>query len=240
MTATMATNGARSPGVSFEGGSVARPVPSGVRPSRTLLLAALALAFAGCSSTSSPGEQSFITTHGTHATVTVVHEHLATEQVDLYAIPDGYEPPVQADEALSLGSAQLRDPARVKDAQPYLGEFWVDGTSASAIAAWVIVFGPSSMWCTPILGPSPGPGASNTPNASAPPCYFGVVITRTPARSSSRAEMRPAGSQACARSAGVSMSGGAGRPTSTSSTHSGCDAISTRTPTSPWRWPASA
>jgi len=108
--------------------------------------------------------------------VTVVHQHLETPQVDLYAIPDGYEPGVQAERALSLGLEQLSDPARVSRAHLYLGEFWVHGTSESAIPAWVMVVGPSLTWCSPSSDPSPGPASANGAEPSAVACYFGVVI----------------------------------------------------------------
>jgi hypothetical protein len=93
----------------------------------------IAMATAGCTSSFSSGEGSPVAAHGVHAIITVVHQHLETQQVDLYAIPDGYAARVQAQRALSLRLAQLSDPARVSSAHLYLGEFWVHGTSESAI-----------------------------------------------------------------------------------------------------------
>jgi len=134
------------------------------------------MASAGCTSSSSSGEGSPVAAQGVHAIVTVVHQHLETQQVDLYAIPDGYEPRVQAERALSLGLAELSDPARVSSAHLYLGEFWVYGTSESAIPAWVMVVGPSRHWCSPSSGQSPGPASANGAEPSAVACYFGIVI----------------------------------------------------------------
>jgi hypothetical protein len=119
-----------------------------------------------------------VAAQGVHGSITVVHQHWATKQVDLYAIPDGYAPRVQAERALTLGLAEVRDPTGINSAHLYLGEFWVHGTSESAIPAWVMVVGPSRTWCPPSSGPSPGSGSAsaNGAESSAAARYFGVVI----------------------------------------------------------------
>jgi hypothetical protein len=147
-----------------------------MRRSAVVAAVSIAMASAGCTSSSSSGERSPVEAHEVHAIVTIVHQHLATQQVDLYAIPDGYEPRVQAERALSLGLAQLSDPARISSAHLYLGEFWVHGTSESAIPAWVMVVGPSRNWCPPSSGAAPGQASANGAEPSAVACYFGVVI----------------------------------------------------------------
>lgn len=141
-----------------------------------LVVVSVAVAFAGCTSPSSSDETSSVRVQGVRATITVVHQHLANKQVALYATPDGYVPRVQPERALSLGLAQLGDPTRVKNAHLYLGEFWVHGTSESAIPAWVMVVGPSGRWCIPRFGPSSGSDAEDGTTLSASACYFGVVI----------------------------------------------------------------
>lgn len=147
-----------------------------MRRSAVVAAVSITLASAGCTSSSSSGEGSSVAADGVHAIVTVVHQHLETQQVDLYAIPDGYAPRVQAEQALSLSLAQLSDPGRVSSAHLYLGEFWVYGTSESAIPAWVMVVGPSRTWCSPNSGPTPGASSATETEPSAVACYFGVVI----------------------------------------------------------------
>ncbi len=147
-----------------------------MRGSALLVAFSVAIGFASCTRSSSSVETSSVAVQGVHATITVVHQHLANKQVVLYAIPDGYVPRVQAERALSFGLAQLGDPARVKKAHLYLGEFWVHGTSDSAIPAWVMVVGPSGTWCIPRFGLSPGSGAEDGTTPSAGACFFGVVI----------------------------------------------------------------
>jgi hypothetical protein len=130
----------------------------------------------GCTSAPSRAEGSSVTAHGAQADVTVVHQHLENGQVDLYPIPDGYEPGVDAERALTLGLEQLGGQPRVTKAQLYLGEFRIYGTPESAIPAWVMVVGPSSAWCVPAtLGTgSSGSGGATQPSETA--CYFGVVL----------------------------------------------------------------
>lgn len=115
-------------------------------------------------------------THGhTRATVTIVHRHLKNAQVDLYPIPSGYTPRIDAGHALRLALAQLNPSLRIRHAHLYLGEFQVYGTAGSATPAWVMVVGPSPSWCQPMFGP--GLGVSPPPPSAHPSsCTFGVVI----------------------------------------------------------------
>ncbi len=160
----------------------AEPRPAHHRDMRgpaLLVVVSVAVGFAGCTSSSSSDETSSVRVQGVRATITVVHQHLANKQVALYATPDGYVPRVQPERALSLGLAQLGDPTRVKNAHLYLGEFWVHGTSESAIPAWVMVVGPSGTWCIPRFGPSSGSDAEDGTTLSASACYFGVSVPRS-------------------------------------------------------------
>jgi hypothetical protein len=90
-----------------------------------------------CTSARGPAEGSSVAAGGVRASVTVVHRHLENEQVNLYPIPKGYEPGIDAERALTLGLEQLSGRPRVTEARLYLGEFRVYGTPDSAIPAWV-------------------------------------------------------------------------------------------------------
>lgn len=145
--------------------------------SSALLASALGFIVAtGCTSARSPAEDSSVAADGVRASVTVVRRHLENEQVNLYPIPRGYEPGIDAERALTLGLEQLSGRPRVTEARLYLGEFRIYGMPDPAIPAWVMVVGPSSAWCEPanVATGSSGPGGATHPSDTA--CYLGVVL----------------------------------------------------------------
>jgi hypothetical protein len=119
-----------------------------------------------------------VTAQGAQATVTVVHHHLVNAQVELWGVPIGFSPAIGASEALSLTLHQLGSDVPLDDAHLYLGMFRVHGTPTSAIAAWVLVIGPSGALCGPTSGTG-GMTAVPTRDPSAAGCFLGVTIDAT-------------------------------------------------------------